>query len=99
MMQKLKSKAAKMRLSGMEDLLALLENDPDHPDIAEIVMPGLLKETTPTNIEKIVQCLKIWVQKGKDWGEDEAKNAIDNGYINGKTNSRKTTVETVDLMY
>jgi hypothetical protein len=31
MMQKLKSKAVKMRLSGMEDLLKLLENEPDNP--------------------------------------------------------------------
>jgi hypothetical protein len=30
-MQKLKSKAAKMRLSGMEDLLKLLETEPDNP--------------------------------------------------------------------
>jgi len=39
------------------------------------------------------------VQKNKEWGEDEVKMAIENGYINGKTNSRKLTVETIDLMY
>lgn len=35
----------------------------------------------------------------KNWGEDEAKNAIEGGYINGKPNTKKITVEIVDEMY
>ena len=47
MSQKLKSKAIKLRLSGMEDLLALLEADPNNPDLGEIEIGKLLKETNP----------------------------------------------------
>jgi hypothetical protein len=43
MLQKLKSKAAKLRLSGMEDLIKLLEEDPDHSDINEIDIKSLVK--------------------------------------------------------
>ena len=43
MAQKLKSKAVKMRLSGLEDLLALLTDDPNSPDIDEVSLTALLK--------------------------------------------------------
>lgn len=43
MLQKLKSKAAKLRLSGMEDLLKVLEENPDHPDISEIDVKAMVK--------------------------------------------------------
>jgi hypothetical protein len=43
MTQKLKSKAAKMRLSGMQDLLELLENNPNSSEVGEIQIVGLLK--------------------------------------------------------
>jgi len=36
MSQKLKSKAVKLKLSGMEDLLELLTNDPNNSEIGEI---------------------------------------------------------------
>ena len=36
---------------------------------------------------------------GKNWGEDEAKNAIECGFINGKPNTKKLTIEIVDEMY
>ena len=41
--QKLKSKAFKLRLSGLEDLLALIETDPQNPDCFEVEMTKLLK--------------------------------------------------------
>lgn len=47
MTQKLKSKALKLRLSGLEDLQNLLEDKPDHPDLEEVEMSKLLKETNP----------------------------------------------------
>ena len=50
MEQKLKSKAVKMRLSGLEDLLQLLTDDPESPDLSDITMAPLLKETTPANL-------------------------------------------------
>lgn len=99
MSQKLKSKAVKMRLSGLDDLIELLTNDPNSPEILEITMASLLKETTPVNIERSLQCLKAWMSAGKSWGEDEAKNAIENGFINGKPNTKKLTVEIMDEMY
>ena len=43
MSQKLKSKAVKLRLSGFEDLLNLLENDPSHEDLLEIEIGKFLK--------------------------------------------------------
>lgn len=43
MLQKLKSKAVKLRLSGMEDLLKLLEDNPEDPDIKEIDIKTLVK--------------------------------------------------------
>jgi hypothetical protein len=70
MIQKLKSKAAKLRLSGMEDLLKLLEENPDDPDIKEVDIKALVKETTPANLEKGLLCLKLWVEKGKTWGDN-----------------------------
>lgn len=97
MLQKLKSKAAKLRLSGMEDLLKLLQENPDHPDINEIDVKTMVKETTPANLEKGLQVLKLWVQKGKKWGDDEIKNAIENGMT--KVNTKKLTIEICDLMY
>lgn len=99
MSQKLKSKAVKMRLSGLDDLIELLTNDPNSPEILEITMASLLKETTPVNIERSLQCLKAWMKADKNWGEDEAKNAIENGFINGKPNTKKLTVEIMDEMY
>lgn len=39
------------------------------------------------------------MQSGKNWGEDEAKNTIENGYINGKANAKKLAMQIVDLMY
>ena len=50
MAQKLKSKAAKMRLSGIEDLLFLLADDLNSPDKTEVPLTALLKETTPANM-------------------------------------------------
>jgi len=41
--QKLKSKAPKMRLSGMEDFLQLLTSDPDSSELADIAITPLLK--------------------------------------------------------
>ena len=76
MNQKLKSKAAKLRLAGMEDLLKLLEEDPQNGDICQVDIKALVKETTPANLEKGLQVLKMWVQKGKKWGDQEIKNAI-----------------------
>ncbi len=76
MNQKLKSKAAKLRLAGMEDLLKLLEEDPQNGDISQVDIKALVKETTPANLEKGLQVLKMWVQKGKKWGDQEIKNAI-----------------------
>ena len=70
MEQKLKSKAVKMRLSGLEDLLQLLTDDPESPDISDITMAPLLKETTPANLLKSLQCLQAWMKAGKNWGED-----------------------------
>ena len=43
--------------------------------------------------------MKAWVEKGKKWGDDEAKAAIENGYINGKPNTKRLTIEIIDLMY
>lgn len=43
MSQKLKSKAPKMRLSGMEDMIQLLTTDPDNSELADVVMSALLK--------------------------------------------------------
>lgn len=43
MLQKLKSKAAKLRLSGMDDLLKLLEENPDHFDINEVDIKAMVK--------------------------------------------------------
>lgn len=88
-----------MRLSGMEDLLALLQEDPNSPDMSEVEIGKLLKETNPACLEKILQCLKVWIEKDKKWGDDQAKSAIENGYINGKPNTKKLTVEITDLMY
>jgi hypothetical protein len=36
--------------------------------------------------------MKAWITQGKNWGEDEIKNSIENGYINGKVNTKKLTV-------
>ena len=76
----------------MEDLLALLADDPMSSEIDEISLPGLLKETTPANMEKSLLCFKAWIEANRSWGEDEAKNAIENGFINGKANTKKLTI-------
>lgn len=34
----------------------------------------------------------MWIKKERAWGEDEARNTIENGYINGKANSKKQAV-------
>ena len=62
-------------------------------------MGTLLKETNPACLEKILQCFKVWMEKDKKWGDDEAKLVIENGYINGKPNTKKLTVEIVDSLY
>ena len=36
----------------------------------------MVKETAPANLEKGLQVLKLWIEKGKRWGDDEIKNAI-----------------------
>lgn len=43
MLQKLKSKAPKIRLSGLEDLLKMLTEDPENSDLAEVSIANLLK--------------------------------------------------------
>lgn len=68
MSQKLKSKAPKMRLSGLEDLLAMLTDDPNNPDLGDVSMAGLLKEVAPANMEKSLQCFKAWIAASKNWG-------------------------------
>lgn len=35
----------------------------------------------------------------KNWGEDEARNVIENAYINGKANAKKLAMEIADQMY
>jgi len=50
MSQKLKSKAPKMRLSGLEDLLAMIADDPNNPDLGDVSMAALLKEIAPANM-------------------------------------------------
>ena len=62
-------------------------------------MAKLLKETNPACVEKILQCCKVWVKKNKKWTDEETKNVIENGYINGKTNSKTIAVEVVDQMF
>ena len=43
MSQKIKSKAVKLRLSGFEDLLTLLSDDPNNPDLLDVEIGKLLK--------------------------------------------------------
>jgi hypothetical protein len=43
MTQMLKSKAAKLKLSGLEALKKMLEEDPNNSEISEVSMPPLLK--------------------------------------------------------
>ena len=88
-----------MRLGGLEDLLALLTDNPDSPELMDINMASFLKQTAPANMEKSLQCFKAWVAAQKSWGEDEAKNAIEHGFINGKPNTKKLTIEIVDELY
>ena len=42
--------------------------------------------------------MKVWVQIGKKWTDDEVKNCVENGYINGKPNTKKLTVQIVDAL-
>ena len=67
--QKLKSKAFKLRLSGLEDLLALIETDPQNPDCFEMEMTKLLKESNPACLEKALECFKLWIIKDQKWGD------------------------------
>jgi hypothetical protein len=46
----LKSKANKLKLQGLEALLKMLEEDPSNPELSEVVIAGLLKETVPANV-------------------------------------------------
>ena len=50
-------------------------------------------------MQKSLQCFKVWIENGRSWGEDEAKNAIEGGFINGKPNTKKLTIEIVDQIY
>ena len=50
-------------------------------------------------MEKSLQCFKAWIEKGKQWGEDELRNAIEQGFINGKPNTKKVALEIVDNLY
>lgn len=70
----------------------MLENNPNSEELTEISIGSLLKETNPACLEKILQCMKVWVQIGKKWSDDEVKNIIENGYINGKQNTKKISV-------
>lgn len=47
MEQKLKSKAVKLRLLGLEELLCLLQEDENNPQLAEVDMAKLTKESNP----------------------------------------------------
>lgn len=80
-------------------MLTLIENDPNHPDCEDVEMGKLLKENNPACLEKILQCFKIWIMKNKKWGEEEVKMAIEGGFINGKPNTKKLTVEICDVLY
>lgn len=77
----------------------MINDDPNNPDLGDINMAALLKEIAPANMEKALQCFKAWIAAGKNWGDDEAKNAIQNGFINGKPNTKKLTIEIVDEIY
>jgi len=39
-----------MRLSGLEDLLAMIADDPNNPDLGDVSMAALLKEIAPANM-------------------------------------------------
>ena len=62
-------------------------------------MNKLLKETNPACLEKALYCFKAWIIKDKNWGDEEAKLSIESGFINGKPNTKKLTIEICDLMY
>lgn len=89
MTQMLKAKAAKLKLSGMEALLKMLEEDPTNSELSDVTISTLLKETIPANMEKSLQCMQAWMKNERGWGEDEARNIIENAYINGKPNNKK----------
>jgi hypothetical protein len=50
MPQMLKSKANKLKLQGMEAMLKMLEEDPENPELSDVAIAGLLKETVPANL-------------------------------------------------
>ena len=99
MTQMLKSKANKLKLQGMEALQKMLQEDPNNSEILDVNMAALLKETVPANLEKSLQCLQVWMKIEKTWGEDEARNVIENAYINGKVNAKKLAMQIADQMY
>ena len=68
--KKLASKTPKLRLSGLEDLLNLLTNDPQSPELMDIQIMKFMKETNPACLEKVLQCYKAWMQSGRDWSDD-----------------------------
>lgn len=77
----------------------MVENDPDHADVEEADIGKFLKETNPGVLERALNCFRMWVLKEKTWGDDEAKLVIENGFVNGKGNSKKIALDIVDLMY
>lgn len=99
MTQMLKSKANKLKLSGMEALHKMLEEDPTNSELSDVNIAALLKETVPANLEKSLQCMQTWMKCERTWGEDEARNLIQNAYINGKPNTKKLAMEIADQMY
>lgn len=43
--------------------------------------------------------MQAWMKNERSWGEDEARNIIENAYINGKPNTKKLAMEIIDQMY
>jgi hypothetical protein len=76
MTQMLKSKANKLKLTGMEALHKMLEEDPTNSELSDVSIAGLLKETVPVNLEKSLQCMQTWMKCERTWGEDEARNLV-----------------------
>ena len=48
--QLLKSKAVKLKLQGLEELLKMLTDDPNNEEVNEVTIGSLLKETAPANM-------------------------------------------------
>lgn len=49
----------------------------------------LLKESNPGCLEKILLSFQLWCQKDGNWGEEEVRQVIENGFTNGKGTSKK----------